>query len=433
VQKVDQFDHVVSGVEADALCHRNRRGSTVTPVPDVAGDVFGDGPMRRTRAARLWLHRRRSLGHHALTESTMVHLPAKRAHSAVRRLLWLLLAPWVAACTTAGAPGGISVSGSATYRERMALPPDAVFEATLEDVSRADAPAAVVASTRVASPSVPIAFSIGVDPARIDANRRYGVRGRITSNGQLLFTSDTVYPVFGASDVRRVDNMLLRRVGGVGAAGEARRMRGLYRYMADAASFFDCASGDQFPLAEDGASVALQTAYVASRSTPGAPMLATVDARIVMRVAEDGGTPRPMLQVERFIALAAQAQCEAPPSASASSLENTYWKLTTLRGKPVVVADRQREPHLILQPAQHRVAGSGGCNRIAGGYTLAGDRLTFGRTAGTMMACVDSMEQERAFLDALSTVARWRIDVQRLELLDERGEVLLRFEAVALR
>jgi putative lipoprotein len=31
-----------------------------------------------------------------------------------------------------------SIQGTATYRERMALPPSAVFEATLEDVSRAD-------------------------------------------------------------------------------------------------------------------------------------------------------------------------------------------------------------------------------------------------------------------------------------------------------
>ena len=206
------------------------------------------------------------------------------------------------------------MSGTATYRERMALPPDAVFEATLEDVSRADAPALVVASARVASPAVPIAFSIGVDPARIDANRRYVVRGRITLNGQLLFTSDTAYPVFGAGDVRRVDNMLLRRVGGVGAAGEARRMRGLYRYMADAASFFDCASGDQFPVVPEGANAALQAAYVAARSAPGAPALATVDARVVMRAVEDGGTPRPMLQVERFVAIAPQSACEAPSS-----------------------------------------------------------------------------------------------------------------------
>ena len=43
------------------------------------------------------------------------------------------------------------------------------------------------------------------------------------------------------------------------------------------------------------------------------------------------------------------------------------------------------------------------------------------------------MEQERAFLEALAAVARWRIVGQRLELIDSRGEVLMRFEAVAVR
>lgn len=350
------------------------------------------------------------------------------ARRAVACMLAVLL---VSACTTAGPPA-LTVSGTATYRERMALPPDAVFEATLEDVSRADAPALVVASTRVTSPAVPITFAIAVDAAQIGAKRRYAVRGRITLNGQLMFSTDTAYPVFGAGDVRRVDNMLLRRVGSVGAAVEARRMRGLYRYLADAGSFFDCTSGDQFPVVSEGANAALQAAYVAARTSPGAPLLATVDARLVMRAAEDGGTPRPMLQVERFVAIAPQASCEAAPSGIAT-LENTYWKLIALRGKPIAVSDRGREPHLILQPPQHRVAGSGGCNRLSGGYTLAGDRLTFGRTAGTLMACPDGMEQERAFLDTLAAVARWRIDGQRLDLFDERGDVLARFDAVYLR
>lgn len=207
-------------------------------------------------------------------------------------------------------------------------------------------------------------------------------------------------------------------------------MRGLYRYMADAASFFDCTSGDQFPVAPDGGSVALQAAYAAARPAPGAPMLVTVDARVIRRAVEDGGSPRPVLQVDRFIAASKQAQCEVAAS-TAASLENTYWKLIALRGKPVVMSDRQREPHLMLQPEQHRVTGSGGCNRLSGGYTLAGDRLTFGRAAGTLMACADGMDQERAFLDALAEVTRWRIEGQRLELLDSRGEVLARFDAVA--
>lgn len=44
---------------------------------------------------------------------------------------------------------GLTINGTATYRERMALPPDAVFEATLEDVSRVDATANVLGRTRI--------------------------------------------------------------------------------------------------------------------------------------------------------------------------------------------------------------------------------------------------------------------------------------------
>ncbi len=56
-----------------------------------------------------------------------------------------------------------SIQGTATYRERMALPPAAVFEAALEDVSRADAPAETVARTRIPSPgNPPIAFTIAL-------------------------------------------------------------------------------------------------------------------------------------------------------------------------------------------------------------------------------------------------------------------------------
>ena len=92
---------------------------------------------------------------------------------------------------------------------------------------------------------------------------------------------------------------------------EPRRLLGLYRYRADAASFFDCGSGDQFPVAPEGQGLALQAAYVAARAVPGEPQLASVDARIVMRAPEPGSTPRPALQIERVIGLSAQTQCAA--------------------------------------------------------------------------------------------------------------------------
>ena len=88
------------------------------------------------------------------------------------------------------------MAGTATYRERVALTPGAVFEATLEDVSKADAPAAVIGQVRKLNPGqVPIAFEIAFDPRRIDAARKYVVRATISEDGRLRFTSDQAYPV----------------------------------------------------------------------------------------------------------------------------------------------------------------------------------------------------------------------------------------------
>lgn len=124
----------------------------------------------------------------------------------------------------------------------------------------------------------------------------------------------------------------------------------------------------------------------------------------------------------------------APDSSSSratakASLETTYWKLSVLRGKPVETARNQQEPFFVLRPEQKRLTGSGGCNRLIGGYTVEGDRLSFTGVASTRMACVQAMDQERAFLEALSTVARWRVDGERLELLDDQGVAVLQFDA----
>ena len=106
-----------------------------------------------------------------------------------------------------------SIQGTATYRERIALPLRAVFEATLEDVSRADAPADVIARTRLTpAGNPPIRFEIPVDLARVRPDRRYVVRARILESDRLLFTTDTSYPVLTQGHGTTVA-MMLRRVG----------------------------------------------------------------------------------------------------------------------------------------------------------------------------------------------------------------------------
>jgi len=235
-----------------------------------------------------------------------------------------------------GMPGA-KVDGSASYRERMALPADAVFEATLEDVSRADAPAQVIGRVRIEpAGQPPFRFSIGYDPARIQARGAYVVRARISRAGQLLFTTDRHYPLPQAGD-----------------------------------------------------------------------------------------------QVELMLVRAQQSQSVSTPGAIAT-LENTYWKLIREGGEAVTIAG-EREPHLVLHSEDRRVAGSGGCNRLIGGYTLDGERLSFSQVAGTMMACPDGMQYENAFHDALKRAVSWKIEGERLELFDETGVSVAQFESRYMR
>jgi putative lipoprotein len=107
------------------------------------------------------------------------------------------------------------VRGTATYRERIAMPADAVFEVTLVDISRADAPASVVSRIRIASPgNPPIPFEVFYDPARIDPGRRYAVRARVLVHERPLFLTDQSYPVTLGAGARTVEVLLKLASGG---------------------------------------------------------------------------------------------------------------------------------------------------------------------------------------------------------------------------
>ena len=74
-----------------------------------------------------------------------------------------------------------------------------------------------------------------------------------------------------------------------------------------------------------------------------------------------------------------------------------------------------------------RVSGSGGVNRIMGEYRLAGESLSFGAIATTMMAGPpERTESEQRFLAAVARVAAWSVDGDQLVLCDEAALELIR-------
>ena len=127
------------------------------------------------------------------------------------------------------------------------------------------------------------------------------------------------------------------------------------------------------------------------------------------------------------------AAAEATPVAATApaALRTTYWKLVTLGGSPVKpAADPQREPHLVFAADADRVAGSGGCNRLSGTFTLEGEKLAFGPLMSTRMACAAGGEIEPVFHIALGGVAAYLIMGDTLEMRDAAGGLVLRFQAV---
>ena len=108
-----------------------------------------------------------------------------------------------------------TITGSVTYRERMALRPGSVVRVTLEDISLADAPAKILAE-QILHPQnqVPIPFSLSYDRAQIQPRHRYALRAQIrTDAGQLLWTTDTVHPVLTQGAPTDTVEIALVRVG----------------------------------------------------------------------------------------------------------------------------------------------------------------------------------------------------------------------------
>lgn len=86
-----------------------------------------------------------------------------------------------------------TVSGSVTYRERIALPPNAIVRIILESVG---APIEVLAEQTIETQGkqVPIPFSLTYDTSSVREDTSYVIRAQILVDQQLRFAGDVAYP-----------------------------------------------------------------------------------------------------------------------------------------------------------------------------------------------------------------------------------------------
>lgn len=207
----------------------------------------------------------------------------------------------------------------------------------------------------------------------------------------------------------------------------SRPMRGQYRYLADNVRFTDCASGRSYPVARGGESPALERAYLEQHGEPGAWLTVDFAGHLEQPPRSDAEGTEEAIVVDRFNSVWPGEGCgeriAAPP------LEGPEWRLAEIEGRPLIPAERARNPRLRFEPERLQVLGHAGCNRFFGGYRRSGETgLRFERIASTRRYCMEAMELEGAMLEVLAKSAEFRISEGRLVLMSGSGEPLAAFE-----
>lgn len=115
-----------------------------------------------------------------------------------------------------------------------------------------------------------------------------------------------------------------------------------------------------------------------------------------------------------------------------STITNKYWKLITLEGKKVTMAENQeRETHFILRPEEHIITGFAGCNTFNGTYTLKdGWRIHFSKMASTLKLCPDVDVNEAEFLQVFELADNYTVHEDTLSLNVGKRAPLAVFKAV---
>lgn len=120
--------------------------------------------------------------------------------------------------------------------------------------------------------------------------------------------------------------------------------------------------------------------------------------------------------------------------AKSDGIEEKYWKLTELMGKPAPLTPADaREIHIKFRKQENRLEGFGGCNGLGGTFELKpGDRIAISKVIRTQMAC-SQLDVENELVKALEMADNYNFNNDKLVLNKARMAPLARFEAVYFR
>jgi copper homeostasis protein (lipoprotein) len=284
---------------------------------------------------------------------------------------------------------------------------------------------------------------LGLAPERIaEGDTLFGSRGRWTLDGdpgRIRLDGGLDGPRFfrgaeggalraldrSGAEIETEQNLALDPLSSLPSLGGGLREDGLFRYVADAATFAPCSGGIQTPVAMEGAYRELEAAYGGAAPEPGALVRVFLEGRVEARPAMEGEGTEDAFVVETFT-LPGSADGDRPCALGElhRALEERAWRLVALEGEPVQGAGPEA-PTLLWRPevwGTGSVTGSGGCNRFTGRAALRGAMLfVAGPIASTRVYCEGAMELENRYFVVLDAGGYLRLEGDTLRLF--RGPV----------
>ncbi|MEQ9507027.1 MAG: META domain-containing protein [Hyphomonas sp.] len=320
-----------------------------------------------------------------------------------------------------------TVTGSATYRERMMPPTGSVLNVTLSDTSRADAPAVRIAawSASLDGKSVPQTFTL-IPTVPMDPRMTYTVRATVNGpDGALLWTTDTVHRAqqSGAGPIEMGELVMVKV-----AAAPAAEPAGIDRDLIPG-DWVVRSIGDEPAVSPEPLTLQLKESGVlngfagcniftgsfkhGAHSIHFAPLTTTlmacpdeaVNAQEAALMAALKKSVPVTMTADGALVLTGMGEVEVilERAKAFPALEGSAWKVTMMGGTAIVSG---REPVLEFN-ADGKLGGSTGCNSFFGGYEQDAAVLSVAGLGSTKMMCIGEgvMEQEQAFMDILDGVS----------------------------
>lgn len=320
----------------------------------------------------------------------------------------------------------LTVTGSATYRERMAAPKGSVLKVELSGTSRAGAPAISLAdwSDSLDDGGVPKKFTLRLNEP-LDPRVTYTLRATITGpEGALLWTTDTVHRISDVAGKVDAGTLVMVKVQPAPAPAAPEVSGNGYTVTAIGGAPVTGKRPLTITFGEDGRVGGFGgcNSYGGSfKETNGkltfgdliSTMMACIDGGISAQenalYATLKGTVKVAPGADGKVTLTGEngTVLELTPEGEVQ-LAGTSWLVETMGGTAIVAGSGPQ----ITFTSDGQINGTTGCNRFFGGYSQSRGDVSFSGIGMTKMACMEDgiMGQEIAFTNILSGETKAKLD-----------------------